>query len=124
MDFDEPYWRLYLNKSRYDTIAAHRPADPVIAFDWGEMTGLIPYSYTKEYLVIARGDQASIFERYAGQDNVLGTGEGAEEIEGVLWRIWNEKDRASRFHRGRFYSCNLRRVTRLQRSYYYIVDFC
>lgn len=75
----------------------------------------------REYLVMARGDQALIFERYAGRDLVFGDG---EEIGEILRSVWDEKDRASRFHEGHFDACNLTRVTRLQKPYYYVVDFC
>jgi hypothetical protein len=122
MDFGEAYWRLYFNKSRYDAIAAQRPGDPLIVFDWGDTSDVVLFfSHTKEYLVIARGEEARKFQQFAGREIDY---EERGDVVDILRSLWDEKDRHSRFHEGHFDACTRMRVTRLQESYYYVADFC
>lgn len=122
MSFGEPYWRLLLNKAGYEAVAAQRPQDEVIVFDWGAAPGPALFSRFREYLVIAKGNSVQTFEAFTGHV-IGGWGDERNEVDGILSAAWDEKDRRKRFWVGEFDACRMR-VVHLMGPYYYASEHC
>jgi hypothetical protein len=122
MSFGEPYWRLLSNKAGYEAVAAQRPQEDVIVFDWGAAPGPALFSRFKEYLVIAKGGRVQTFEAYTGHA-IDSWGDERQEVDGILSAAWDGKDRRRRFRAAKFDACHMR-VVHLMGPYYYAADHC
>ena len=122
MNFGEAYGRLFWRKAGYGAVAAQRPQDLVIVFDWGAGPGPILFSGYKQYLVIARGGAVQTIEAFAGH-RIGSWGGERQDVDSFLSAAWDEKDRARRFRQGKFDACHMR-IVHLMGHYYYAVDAC